>query len=148
MLTSAAPQDPIFWPLHGNAERFLQYIRLVAATGVIDLNETWGYEHVADVASDTGRVCDWEGVSGMAMPNCTVATCPGHRADDLLPFNRLSPEQDRLYTNTEFYEKTGPGSPLLTYVYNSLSYWPGCTDDMMIVTADGDVDDALADDAR
>jgi len=149
MFTSAAPQDPIFWPLHGNAERFLQYIRLVAATGVIDLNETWGYEHVADVASDTGVVCDWGNATGtMGMPHCTRETCPGHRSDDLLPFNKLTPVQDRLYTNLEFYDKTGPGSPLLTYVYNSLSYWPGCTDDMMIVTDDGDIDDSMDDASR
>ena len=149
MFTSAAPQDPIFWPLHGNAERFLQYIRLVAATGVIDLNETWGYEHVADVASDTGVVCNWDNATGtMGMPHCTRETCPGHRSDDLLPFNKLTPVQDRLYTNVEFYDKTGPGSPLLTYVYNSLSYWPGCTDDMMIVTDDGDIDDSMDDASR
>ncbi|EGB08663.1 hypothetical protein AURANDRAFT_71609, partial [Aureococcus anophagefferens] len=149
MFTSAAPQDPIFWPLHGNAERFLQYIRLVAATGVIDLNETWGYEHVSDVASDTGVVCNWDNATGtMGMPHCTRETCPGHRSDDLLPFNKLTPVQDRLYTNLEFYDKTGPGSPLLTYVYNSLSYWPGCTDDMMIVTDDGDIDDSMDDASR
>merc|ERR1711988_723320 len=27
MFTSSAPQDPTFWPLHGNAERFLQLLR-------------------------------------------------------------------------------------------------------------------------
>jgi len=31
------------------------------------------------------------------------------------------------YTNEEFYELTAPNSPDLTYVYNSLSYWPGCS---------------------
>ena len=41
MFTSAAPQDPTFWPLHGNAERFVQYLRVLKAEGTITFNETW-----------------------------------------------------------------------------------------------------------
>merc|ERR1719263_1351517 len=141
LFTSAAPQDPLFWPLHGNAERFLQYVRLVAATGVIELNETWGYDHVSDVASDTGLVCDWSTASGLELPTCARATCPGHREHDLLPFAGLYAGQSSLLTNGEFYDKIGPGSTLLPYVYNSISYWPGCTDDVMIVTDDDATND-------
>ncbi|KAJ8598596.1 hypothetical protein CTAYLR_001690 [Chrysophaeum taylorii] len=126
MFTSAAPQDPIFWPLHGNAERFLQYVRLMKHSGMIDLDETWDYAHLDDVASDTGVVCDWDNVGGMDLPNCVRATCPGHHEDDLLPFTDLLDGQ--LMTNKEFYFNisTPFADSRLDYVYNSLSYWPGC----------------------
>lgn len=126
MFTSAAPQDPTFWPLHGNAERYLQYVRLAARRGDFDLDETWDYSHQTMIASDTGVVCDWEGVSGLERPTCFRGTCPGHRAEDILPF------QDYPYTNVEFYANiTSPWSPHLTYVYDSLTYWPGCPENKL-----------------
>ena len=87
MFTSAAPQDPLFWSVHGNAERFLQALRWYQEEGFISgFDQTWGYEHVAS-ASDTNVVCDWSGVSSSTdMPSCTKGTCPGHKADDTLPF--------------------------------------------------------------
>ena len=130
MFTSAAPQDPIFWPLHGNAERFLQYVRLLNETGNITLDATWGYEHQTHEGSDTHVVCDWSQVDVTdvtSMPVCRRDTCPGHKAEDLLPYASLTDTQVGLYTNEEFYELTAPNSPDLTYVYNSLSYWPGCS---------------------
>ena len=51
LFTSAAPQDPLFWPLHGLAERFLQYARVLDALGAIDLDEAWRYKHRKNVAS-------------------------------------------------------------------------------------------------
>ena len=148
MFTSAAPQDPIFWPLHGNAERFLQYIRLLNETGNITLDAAWAYEHETHEGSDTGIVCDWDAVDvsdPTAMPVCRKETCPGHKADDLLPFAGLSEDQVGLYTNKEFYDITAPNSAALSYVYNSLSYWPGCENNhTFTIEYDDDGDDAAA----
>ena len=44
MFTSSAPYDPIFWSLHGLAERFLSFKRLMAAD-----NKTIGRFHLADI---------------------------------------------------------------------------------------------------
>ena len=52
MFTSAAPQDPTFWPLHGNAERFLQLLRLLMRRGELAIDDAWAYHHV-QAASDT-----------------------------------------------------------------------------------------------
>ncbi|KAH8066645.1 hypothetical protein JL722_1098 [Aureococcus anophagefferens] len=134
MFTSAAPQDPTFWPLHGNAERYLQYARLLKAEGVLSFSESWGYSHAQELPSDTGIVCDWSGVdpASMELPTCAKETCPGHKGDDLLPFADLMDSQDGLYTNNEFYELVDPTNDDLPYVYDSLSYWPGCTDDTLL----------------
>mmetsp|Transcript_5413 Transcript_5413/g.16017 ORF Transcript_5413/g.16017 Transcript_5413/m.16017 type:complete len:250 (-) Transcript_5413:31-780(-) len=133
MFTSAAPQDPTFWPLHGNAERYLQYARLLKAEGTLDLDETWGYSHATGLPSDTGLVCDWSGLTteDMALPSCSLETCPGHKEDDLLPFSDLSDDQEGLYTNAEFYALTSPNNEDLPYVYDSLSHWPGCDGDSL-----------------
>ena len=42
MFTSAAPYDPLFWSLHGTAERFLGYKRLAAERGQTQLREAGG----------------------------------------------------------------------------------------------------------
>lgn len=128
MFTSAAPQDPTFWPLHGNAERFLHLLRLLDAYGAKQLDQSWGYAHVTTgLDSDTHVVCDWDGVQGMQLPACQLgATCPGHRQDDLLPF-WLFEGQTQQITNAEFYNVTSPLSPDLPYVYDRLTYWPACT---------------------
>ena len=125
LFTSAAPQDPIFWTMHGNSERFLNLARLMKTAGILDFSEDWTYEHRV-IASDTGIVCDWEGVEGMELPTCTMETCPGHREDDVLPFKHLVEGQDKMYTNREIYDMVYPGSNELPYVYDSLLYWEGC----------------------
>ena len=127
MFTSAAPQDPTFWPIHGNAERFVQYARLLKAEGTLDFDESWGYQHATKLPSDTGVVCDWTNVTGMGLPTCEKATCAGHKADDLLPFEGLMTSQAGRYSNAEFYNLTSPLNTDLPYVYGSLSSWPGCT---------------------
>ena len=129
MFTSAAPQDPTFWPLHGNAERFVHLVRLLSHQSKIILDDTWGYDHVkAGLDSDTNVVCDWSNVSSTHdLPTCDVdATCPGHREDDLLPFLDLLPDQSSFLTNREFFTLSSPLNPQLPYVYDRTSYWPAC----------------------
>merc|ERR1711998_778771 len=105
MFTSAAPYDPLFWVVHGLAERYLSFKRYAASTGNSTLDETWGYTHGKitsgdTVASDTNVVCDWSTTrkDTYDMPNCQKATCPGHRADDLIPFTDFR-NQGETYTN-------------------------------------------------
>mmetsp|Transcript_14805 Transcript_14805/g.47958 ORF Transcript_14805/g.47958 Transcript_14805/m.47958 type:complete len:443 (-) Transcript_14805:24-1352(-) len=136
LFTSAAPQDPLFWPLHGLAERFLQYARVLDALGAIDLDEAWRYKHRKNVASDTGVVCDWSTGS----PACAAATCPGHREDDLLPFEGLFPGQVGLVSNRDFYDRSSPLDGDLDYVYDTLDDWPGCAGGTPLLPASDDDD--------
>ena len=134
MFTSAAPYDPLFWPLHGLAERYMQVIRHFGAEGLIELNETWGYWHLDHVASDTHTVCDWSNVDNMSLPVCTgKTTCPGHKSEDLLPFLNIFPGEN-YSTNAEFYNRTSPGSSYLPYVYDKLTSWPACDGGVMSPT--------------
>jgi len=138
MFTSAAPQDPTFWPLHGNAERFVQYLRVLKAEGTLTgFDETWGYTFSKEIASATGRVCDWSDVGAPPdMPTCSWATCSGHREDDLLPFKYLYPAQGaRLVSNGEFYATISPFNEDLPYAYDGISTWKGCTGDSLLVEA-------------
>ena len=82
-------------------------LRQYKTEGAIDFNESWGYVHQSFSASDTGVVCHWDDVTGMEMPTCEKATCTGHRADDLLPFENLYDGQSGKYSNAEFYELIG-----------------------------------------
>jgi hypothetical protein len=128
MFTSSAPQDPTFWPLHGNAERIVSLMRIYKKRGLIDFDETWGYSHQTSLPSDTGRVCDWSEATGtLDMPKCTTGICPGHKEEDLLPFTDLFKEQgDTLLTNGEFYSRINPWSDELPYAFDSLFYWEAC----------------------
>jgi len=142
MFTSAAPYDPTFWPLHGIAERFLSYKRIAAKWGITSINETWGYRHGA-IMSDTHTVCDWSNVGtkqgdddmgendgklDLNLPTCySDVTCPGHKADDLLPMGDFLDEGDT-YTNVEWYNFTAPWHNDLPYVYDSYTSWPGCSE--------------------
>lgn len=135
MFTSAAPQDPTFWPLHGNAERYLQFIRILKEKKIIDYNETWGYTH-EDSPSDTHVICDWDGVEGFDRPTCKRGVCPGHKLDDLLPFQHLTSQtKDRLFTNREFYELISPYNHELPYAYDGLDTWRGCTNNSITTEA-------------
>ena len=127
MFSSAAPYDPIFWPLHGQAERFVMMMRIAKDEGKTSFSEEWGYTHSSYNPSDTGTICDWTNVTGMEMPSCSKGTCPGHKAEDTLPFKHLVDGQgSSLFTNAEFYNLTSPGNLNLPYVYHALNYWPAC----------------------
>jgi len=144
MFTSAAPYDPMFWPLHGIADRFLMLKRLRYYEKSTELEETWGYDHaLVNVASDTHLVCDWDRVDqGVAtMPACDKGTCAGHRADDLLPFGDFLDTGDT-YTNYEFYEFMSPENDEFPYVYDSLVHWPGCSAQGISFGTSGTDDDA------
>jgi len=137
MFTSSAPQDPIFWPLHGNAERFVQALRHYKDQGNITFDETWSYEHI-QAPSDTHLVCDWEGVEGYGMPTCATGTCPGHKADDLLPFEGLhwaGGVQRMTYSNQEFYDAIDPLNTDMPYVYDSVLHWAACDDSSLYTMA-------------
>jgi len=143
MFTSAAPQDPIFWPLHGLSERFVQLIRLLSAKGVMTFDDTWEYTHITSVLSDTRVVCDWSAVEAeeaatgatnvFAKPECYQnTTCPGHKADDVLPFTGLSWATDVTFTNAQFYTAISPSNTNLPYVYDKLTTWPACVNRTII----------------
>merc|ERR1711998_747951 len=135
MFTSAAPQDPTFWPLHGNAERFVQYLRVLDRMGKIDFDQTWGYTHSKHLPSATGLVCDWKDVAegSLDLPVCTKSVCSGHAEEGTLPFDHLFTDQDKLYTNREFYKLLDPANNELPYAYDSLSYWDGCSGNSLMV---------------
>eukprot|EP00618_Florenciella_parvula_P017248 CAMPEP_0119520276 /NCGR_PEP_ID=MMETSP1344-20130328/36331_1 /TAXON_ID=236787 /ORGANISM="Florenciella parvula, Strain CCMP2471" /LENGTH=749 /DNA_ID=CAMNT_0007558145 /DNA_START=116 /DNA_END=2365 /DNA_ORIENTATION=- len=138
MFTSAAPQDPTFWPLHGNAERFVQYLRLLDEEDIATFNQTWGYHHDSNIPSDTHLVCDWgnqDPAHDLSMPTCIHETCPGHKEDDVLPFTGLFSDQSGLYTNKDMYKFTDPKDTYMPYVYDSLDYWEGCTGGSMLDSA-------------
>lgn len=139
MFTSSAPQDPLFWPLHGNAERFVQALRWYKENGFISgFDQAWGYQHVAS-ASDTNIVCDWSEVSTfMDMPKCSKGTCPGHKAEDLLPFTDLEWADGKtsgILSNIEMYNRIGPENMAMPYVYDSVTYWEGCKEESLYVSA-------------
>jgi hypothetical protein len=139
MFTSAAPQDPTFWPLHGNAERLVGALRIYKNRGLIDFDETWGYEHSQMLPSDTGKVCDWSGVKSgtFDMPTCTTGICSGHKEEDLLPFTDLYKEQgDTLLTNAEFYTLINPLSDELPYAFDSLFYWEACDEHSLLAESE------------
>merc|ERR1711879_732829 len=122
MFTSAAPYDPLFWPLHGLAERFVQMVRLMDKASLLQLDDITEYSHNT-ILSDTDVVCDWSNVDprSMELPRCTKGvTCPGHRADDILPFQYVLGETNGLeyYTNAQFYDAIAPWEGTLPYVYD------------------------------
>lgn len=127
MYTSAAPLDPLFWPLHGLADKFINMKRLMKDAKKTVLDESWGFTHLHQVPSDTGVVCDWSGVTGeFQMPNCTKKTCPGHKEFDIIPFGNFTGTDAPYYTNRAFYEFSYPNNDDFPYIYDTYVDWPGC----------------------
>lgn len=128
MFTSAASFDPTFWPLHGAAERLLNYKRVLIKKGVItDFDETWGYpdfDRTSGAAYVPG-ICDWSGVQGpedLTLPTCSFdVTCPGHNENDLLEFTDFL-NKGETYTNKQFYDFIHPWNEELPYTYDTFDY--------------------------
>jgi hypothetical protein len=63
------------------------------------------------------------------MPVCSPGICPGHNADDVLPFGNFtlpkSAPKSGGFTNLEFYAFTAPHNPDLPYVYDNFA-WEHC----------------------
>merc|ERR1712070_123722 len=126
LYTSNAPYDPLFWPIHTQAERLLGWKRILSGLGYVDFNETWGYSHPANTPSDTGVVCDWESADaeGLALPKCEIKECKGHGEDDLLPGGDFL-DRGETYTNAQFYEFMNPYNEELPYLYDNFD-WVYC----------------------
>ena len=73
----------------------------------------FGYEE----AKKTHTICDWDGVTGFEMPNCYVASCPGHKELDALPFTKLweGQKEGQLYSNADFWDLIYPLNPDMPY---------------------------------
>lgn len=125
MLTSSAPWDPLFWPVHPAAERVVQYRRLLARLSPTSspFDETWTpYPY-------TSIVCDWTDVeSGKAtLPTCVQdGVCEGHGADDDVAFTSDYFPKDTL-TNAEYYLYTDVLNEGLPYIYDNYE-WPTCVE--------------------
>merc|ERR1711916_225857 len=120
--TTAAPWDPTFWPLHPNAERLLQYRIYKHMKGEQYLDLTWGYSHASSNPSDDLQYCDWSDVEGLELPNCySVDACPGHNAEDLLPFSNFL-NKGETYTNEEFLSFMSPDNVDRPYIYDNYDY--------------------------
>ena len=127
MYSSAAPYDPLFWVIHTTSERLLSFKRIRAMGGYTTFNETFGYSHGSDSDSDTGVVCDWDGVQEDELPSCVKETCPGHNPDDVLPwdFDVVDSSLKEGFTNVEFYDFLNPLNEKLPYVYDNFR-WNHC----------------------
>jgi hypothetical protein len=115
-----------------------------SSAAAMPFDETWGYAHSTVAPSDTNLVCDWSGVdatdfsstsfsdslsssSSLGMPTCVTGTCPGHGADDLLPFEGFATgdEAGVFFTNRQMYDFLSPFSEDLPYVYDNFA-WEHC----------------------
>ena len=70
LFTSAAPQDPLFWPLHGLAERFIQHARTLKADGALDFDEARSRDdapHKDVAAEQRGVTVSDQSVDGRAI---------------------------------------------------------------------------------
>ena len=115
MFSSAAPYDPIFWPVHGQIERVLSLKRVRLAQGYLSSKtfaESWGFA-AKDKRYLAGR-CDWSGVSSvddLTLPSCTFhvsnTSCYGHGQNDILDFSNFL-GRGETYSNNEFYEFMHP----------------------------------------
>lgn len=123
-LSDHSPWDPMFWVIHGFQERLQNVIRFFPD---IHFNDTWAWE-----LSLTGpvAVCDWHNLDNeTSLPHCDDSQlCPGHHADDLMPFEDILLDTKGALTNQEFWDLSYPFSPRLPYVYDRLRFFKQCGD--------------------
>ena len=129
MFSSAAPYDPIFWPVHGQIERVLSLKRVRLAQGYLSSKtfaESWGFA-AKDKRYLAGR-CDWSDVSSvddLTLPSCTFhvsnTSCYGHGQNDILDFSNFL-GRGETYTNNEFYEFMHPWNEELPYTYDTFDF--------------------------
>jgi len=104
--------------------------RIMARRNETELEDVWDYHHLGiddgGSPSDTFHVCDWEGVTGMEMPNCTRGVCPGHHQFDLIPMSNFL-GRNETYTNWEFWNLMDPFNDELPYTYDTFDHYPACT---------------------
>lgn len=136
--SSASPYDPTFWIIHGTADRLVHWRRLLAHSEYVDmpLDETWGYAHNSQAASDSHLVCDWSAVDAgeAAMPTCASGECPGSNSGDMSPFSGfVEGDEETGYTNTELYAFLSPLNTDLPYVYDNFE-WSHCDSQVRLHT--------------
>jgi hypothetical protein len=125
MLTSAAPYDPSFWPIHGQLERIMGLKRAKVSMGDIKFDETWGFGGANSKYLE--GVCDWsrvESVDDLTLPACDFSgdtLCFGHGENDELEFSDFLGLKES-YTNKQFYDFVHPWSDSLPYTYDTFDF--------------------------
>jgi hypothetical protein len=126
--SSAAAFDPIFWPLHGAAERLAALKRIYISMGeTAEWDPKWqftAYSKYSPAAYLNG-VCDWSAVgdsyTDLTLPSCTLGEqCYGHHEDDILEFHSFVANET--YTNVEFFDFMHPWTESLPYVYDTFDF--------------------------
>ena len=101
----ASSNDPLFWPIHAEFNRYLDYIRLEPLYN--DFNWTWDGEWLVDAHEG--------GVYG-----------PGYT--ETLPFTRFkgmtAPRGGAMYTNEELLRISHPDNKALPYVWEDFEWGP------------------------
>jgi hypothetical protein len=130
MFSSASPYDPIFWLIHGTVDRLVHWRRLIAHSSYVNLplDQTWGYAHDVNAASDSHLVCDWSNIDQndrTQMPTCTNGECPGTFKDDVTKFKDFIGSDTAPYTNQELFKFLSPLNENLPYTYDNFR-WEHC----------------------
>lgn len=108
----AAPNDPLFFPLHNYYEKIWSFRRRTTISG--NWSDDWGDGFDVDLYGMT-------------------AYCTGYHFHDTLPFSNLlqkrTEDDAHYYTNQELYELFDPHNVELPYVYDDFS-WSHCPSDI------------------
>jgi hypothetical protein len=108
MGAGAAPNDPIFWPIHPIFDKSWQALRL--SPKFSDADMVWNNTAASASCNGTG----WGG------------------ADGLTPFASLFDDDDRRYTNEELWELFTPDGDAIPYMYDQFTEWGDCEWDPLL----------------